>query len=623
METTSPKHIAIVCFGFADESLHKQPWATVHAIAEGLTEHGIHITLVTDASLPPKNTSYKIQTVPKLFSRTRPTPTLLNTIISLAPDHALIIAGPHELLTPERFSMLPCRCSVILAAQRFRLRDLLRIDWQAWRYEWKLLALPLLNALTPPAALRWGWGQSQLEQAIYFSEDARIAYTALGLPPGPVIEPRIPHPLTPRTPLAESTTPQLCYFGPPLALRGSEEVLSAFNSMRSRGIPAHLSLLMRVDDGLTTARNTKLREQVFRSPYATDITYDDTRLNADKLNEKLAKADIFILPFFLTVSDVPLVIPEAALSGKPVITFDTAGIRDLAPHFPNLVVCTPTQLGETLEKVTRNPEHYSTSYSPEELDAWKDTKIITSELAARLNQAPAEQDMQWLSKLRALYLSGIDGGGKSTLIGRLREQMDTCQQPCHYVWSRYRNYLSKPFLGLMRLTKYSVMEKHGDIRIRYHHFHSPWLAWPFLAMQWVDNALDILLRTYTLRRDRPILSDRCTIDTLVDLAVATGRSDFIFGNYGKSLAKIFPNPHQKIIISCDKETIISRRPDVAIDKNLDLRLTLYRTLAERWNIPLLENNGSIDEALNAVKAISTGRSPIKQLPAPSTGSRAA
>ena len=92
------------------------------------------------------------------------------------------------------------------------------------------------------------------------------------------------------------------------------------------------------------------------------------------------------------------------------------------------------------------------------------------------------------ARYRLVALAGVDGGGKTYLLQALQRRLDEAGVPHRHVWSRFRNYLSKPLLALARLTGHNRKEEMAGVRTGYHDFVGrPWLAWPFLCLQVVDS----------------------------------------------------------------------------------------------------------------------------------------
>ena len=202
---------------------------------------------------------------------------------------------------------------------------------------------------------------------------------------------------------------------------------------------------------------------------------------------------------------------------------------------------------------------------------------------------------------KCVCLLGVDGSGKTTIAKAYIKYLEKEDIPVIHVWSRYRNYLSKPFLALMRFTGHNRKENINGISIGYHDFqNSRVIAFLFLALQWLDQIIDIFLRFRSTNNN--IVSDRCVIDTLVDLCVDTNMDDFVLSGYGRSLIAMMPKRTTYFIVSRDKELVYDLRPDVKVDRYYDRRVGLYNRIANDFCLNMLCNNGTVGEAVNLMNA---------------------
>jgi thymidylate kinase len=200
-----------------------------------------------------------------------------------------------------------------------------------------------------------------------------------------------------------------------------------------------------------------------------------------------------------------------------------------------------------------------------------------------------------------ICVSGLDGTGKSYIVKELikhyKKENDT-----KHVWSRYKNYTSKPLLFFTRLIGLNYKENYNGIIIGYHDFYkSKLISFFFLFFQWIDQIIEIFIKFKLTKKN--IISDRSIIDTLVDLSIDTKLEKIIFGFYGKSLIKFMPKNTIFLIIKRDLEKIRKNREDVFYDKNLKKRLELFNQIAEFFPVYALENNSKIDFAINKIISI--------------------
>lgn len=198
-----------------------------------------------------------------------------------------------------------------------------------------------------------------------------------------------------------------------------------------------------------------------------------------------------------------------------------------------------------------------------------------------------------------ICISGVDGTGKSFITNHLIRSFKKKKKYIH-VWSRFKNYFSKPLLLLTRFTGHSYTRCSMGIKIRYHEFHkSNFISFSFLFFQWIDQFIEIIFRfKFT---SSSIISDRSIFDTLVDLSIDTRKEKFIFGRYAKTLLFFMPNNTHYFVIDRRTSLIKKNRKDVLLDKNFIRRKKLYKSIVKNYPVTFLYNNGEIRNIENTIK----------------------
>ncbi len=200
-----------------------------------------------------------------------------------------------------------------------------------------------------------------------------------------------------------------------------------------------------------------------------------------------------------------------------------------------------------------------------------------------------------------ICVSGLDGSGKTFIINKIVNNFSNVIN-FKYIWSRFKNYTSKPLLLLTRLTGHNYKEKINGTKIGYHDFYkSKILSILFLFFQWIDQFLEIILRFKTSQVS--IIADRCLVDTLVDISIDTKMEKFVFGIFAKSLFKLMPKDTIYIILKRNVELIKNNRPDAFYDKNLLRRKELFEKISKLYPIHIIENDNSSEETLNKISKI--------------------
>ena len=174
-----------------------------------------------------------------------------------------------------------------------------------------------------------------------------------------------------------------------------------------------------------------------------------------------------------------------------------------------------------------------------------------------------------------VFVSGIDGSGKSTIAEDLAAMLRGSNLPVVTRWFRFPYFLTLPLLALSRLTGRTRVYEAGGKRFTVHFFED----FPFVykLLFTFDHALYYLLK-YKIPGLLPVIivSDRGPLDNLVDLLSDTGdyRADSL-------LTRLFLKMQARgitIFATARREDLLSRRPEAKVDPKYDARLSLYETL---------------------------------------------
>jgi glycosyltransferase involved in cell wall biosynthesis/thymidylate kinase len=587
------RRFAVVCFGLEAERARRQPWHVALGIAEGIARLGHDVALITDALNPPSGPC-PVHRVERLFAAGRPAAGLAARLRALAPERVFLVAGALRVARLRGLD-LGAPVSLVMASPRWRPAELLRLGPAALWRERALLALPLLESLLPGGLLRRGLGRAAVDDVVYLSDAARARYAACGLPRGRRLVPQVsPTPPTDRP----DPVPTLAYLGPPLALRGADLAVAAFERAVAKGLRARLLLLLRADGDDGQAR--RLRARCRAGPCAHLIDCETRELSPEQVRRRIAAAHGFVLPFRVAVSEVPLALIEAGLTGRPVVVLDTPGITEYARALGAIVARDAADLPRALIAACGEGAR-----RPADAEPW----TRWDRAVAPLLEAPRRDG----AGLALVALIGADGGGKTLLVQGLMRRLAAQGIAHRHVWSRFRNYLSKPILALARLTGHNRKEVVGGVRIGHHDFgRSPVLAAAFLATQLLDLWLDIKLR---FRRGRGlVVADRCALDTLVDLAVATGREDLVIDRLALRVARWLPRRRLAVLVERSPALVAAQRPDALADPHHARRRLLYRRLADRLGLPVLRNDGAPETALAALERLIAGAGSLPRGP---------
>lgn len=204
---------------------------------------------------------------------------------------------------------------------------------------------------------------------------------------------------------------------------------------------------------------------------------------------------------------------------------------------------------------------------------------------------------------RIVFLTGVDGSGKTHFANALIEMLHSRGIPAVHVWSRFNNYISKPLLAFTRIVGLNYYEQKNGVRVGYHDFEkSPFISFLFILMQLIDVWIASVFKFWipVITKKVIIISDRGPHDTLIDVALDTGKDDFPVTFLGKLYCRAIPFSHKILFINRDKEKIESSRPDIKIDRKFPRRLNLYLRHQGALGFCTILNNGSPDQTLSQI-----------------------
>ena len=250
---------------------------------------------------------------------------------------------------------------------------------------------------------------------VYLSQAARSRYTALGLPERADCCRRRSGSQAGRPPPRSVPAPhRLSRPGarPARRLAGARDL----RGRRRLGLDAEL-LLLPAPRRRPSAACCACSRRVRRSPVRDRVAAPPRCSPPDELRERLATCHAFLLPFKVPVSEVPLVVIEAGLSGRPLVVLDAPGRRASTrttsaassasrPRRCRRCSCAPAP-GTPIRPPTRGPGRAGTRRC-EPVLAWKPSPF---------------------SRYRFVGLIGVDGSGKTFLLDRAQRRPAPRRRP--------------------------------------------------------------------------------------------------------------------------------------------------------------------------------------------------
>lgn len=200
-----------------------------------------------------------------------------------------------------------------------------------------------------------------------------------------------------------------------------------------------------------------------------------------------------------------------------------------------------------------------------------------------------------------IYIAGPDGIGKTTYLFDIEKDIINTGRETKHIWIRSPKIFSKPLMAYCRivgLTKRETIE--GVFYSRHDFYKSSFVSWLFPKIQLIDFKIKWYLEQKKIKSGEIVLFDRFSLDTLADLMVDTHKMDLHKTPVGKSFIKLLPKNIKTIILYVEEETIRSRKDDTKHDKNLALKIEVYKILSKDLNLKVIDNNRKLEVVKNDI-----------------------
>ena len=188
-----------------------------------------------------------------------------------------------------------------------------------------------------------------------------------------------------------------------------------------------------------------------------------------------------------------------------------------------------------------------------------------------------------------IVFSGCDGSGKTTLIKHLCSSF-LKNDKVVVLWLRYLHYTAKIINALGRFLGKSYYEVHNGEKFGYHNYEQSVLGYFYVVFVYIDYLLyRFLVLPFKLKGSDIVIVDRFTFDIVADLILDTRREELILHLFRPFLEKDRAL-YTQYIVTASHETIVKRRHNLIFDKVLNRKLQIYISIAEQFNITVLDTS---------------------------------
>lgn len=333
--------VLLVSPGHAPDRTSRQPWAYLQGIADQLAERDHEVVVVGDGPRPADPTDTG-QTAFEAVDSVRDADAVAGVARTVGADACVWSVGPTAALLQAR--RIPRVADTMVAVvpgplytpaefcSQLSGRNLLELPSYASLFASSLVPRRVFGrflrtnfdlAVAPTETIVETIGSNGFERAhtvsVPHGSDCGILATA---PHDEAFRDAVP------TPPAGD---YVVNFGPPRTVRGAWDFVEAVLAARERGVDVTGVLLARVDDEDDRAALERIEADLASRGVRDAFVLTDAYLRPTELASFVRSAVAVALPYRIVQSTVPISIIEGLGLGRPVITTDVAGARELVP----------------------------------------------------------------------------------------------------------------------------------------------------------------------------------------------------------------------------------------------------------------------------------------------------
>jgi phosphatidylinositol alpha-1,6-mannosyltransferase len=357
--------ICIVCFEFNKKNIRLQPWKYLYQLAINFQRRGIDVTVITNEDEELLE-DIKILTVKKLFSWRGEDTNILKIYEREKPDFVIVLTGLTSVLNfgLRRKNQHDIPTIGILTSPLYSLREISQAGISEFIFHFPILLPHIVGAIMPRIFIR-NWAKKFDHLVVLSQESKKRLENILTSPEIVAIPPGIEIPSVDALEqniadaekefVASTDFHTILYYTSPLTLRGTDTLVKAFAQLKKTRKDCRLIFLSRIDDENDIREENYLKKLSRKKGIDNDVIFVSRYLSKNEIKQYLMDADTICLPFKLIISEVPISILEVMELGKPLVTTNVYGIKEIIGDRGYLVEPNnPAMLAQAIDKSLNN-----------------------------------------------------------------------------------------------------------------------------------------------------------------------------------------------------------------------------------------------------------------------------